>query len=96
VVVEVATGGGQIRRRFWTLMSHTEARRRFGVTATAYLTGTPPAAAAEALRRGTLRRRGVTSAGGVETRPLLQALRRRGIPLFEGDPADPKGEPLNL
>lgn len=96
VVVEVATGGGQIRRRFWTLMSHSEARRRFGVTATAYLTGAPPAAAAEALRRGLLRRRGVTSAGGMETRPLLQALLRRAIPLLEGDPADPKGEPLSL
>lgn len=96
VVVEVATGGGQIRRRFWTILSHTEARRRFGVTATAYLTGAPPAAAAEGLRRGVLRRRGVTSAGGVETRPLLQALLRRGIPLFEGDPADPRGERLVL
>jgi saccharopine dehydrogenase (NAD+, L-lysine-forming) len=94
VLVEVATGGGQIRRRFWTVLSHSEARRRHGVTATAYLTGTPPAAAAEGLRRGLLRRRGVTSAGGVETRPLLQALLRRGVPLFEGDPSDTRGVPL--
>jgi saccharopine dehydrogenase (NAD+, L-lysine-forming) len=96
VLVEVGTGGGQIRRRYWTLLSHTEARRRFGVTATAYLTGTPPVAAAEGLKRGQLRRRGVTSAGGVETRPLLLALRRRGVPLYEGDPSDPKGIPLVL
>jgi saccharopine dehydrogenase-like NADP-dependent oxidoreductase len=96
VLVEVATGGGQIRRRFWTVLSHSEARRRHGVTATAYLTGTPPAAAAEGLKRGLLRRRGVTSAGGVETRPLLQALLRRGVPLFEGDPSDARGVPLVL
>jgi saccharopine dehydrogenase-like NADP-dependent oxidoreductase len=94
VLLDVATGGGHIRRRFWTLLSHAEARRRFGVTATAYLTGTPPAVAAEGLVRGILQRRGVTSAGGLETRPLLQALRKRGVRLYEGDPSDPKGVPL--
>jgi hypothetical protein len=36
----------------------------------------------------------VTSAGGLETRPLLQALRKRGVRLYEGDPSDPKGVPL--
>ncbi|MEE9219755.1 MAG: saccharopine dehydrogenase C-terminal domain-containing protein [Acidobacteriota bacterium] len=96
VLLEVVAAGGNIHRRFWTIMSHAEARRRHGVTATAYMTGTPPAVAAESLQLGSLQRRGVMSAGGLEAGVLLKGLLHRGMPLFEGDPFSASGAPLAL
>ncbi len=96
VVVDVVAGGGKTRHRFWTLLSHRDAMRQHGVSATAFLTGTPAAVAAQELQRGALTKRGVMSGGGLEVRPLLSALLRHDVPLFEGDPNDPNGKPLSV
>ena len=96
VVVDVVAGGGKNRHRFWTLLSHQDAMRQHGVSATAFLTGTPAAVAAQELQRGALTKRGVMSGGGLEIRSLLNALLRHHVPLFEGNPSDPNGKPLSV
>lgn len=61
IVVEVE--GRRNRRRvkhvLYTLMSHEEAYKEFDTTATAYLTGTPPAVAALMIASGEIRERGL-------------------------------------
>jgi saccharopine dehydrogenase-like NADP-dependent oxidoreductase len=95
-VVDVVAGGGKNRHRFWTLLSHEDSMRQHGVSATAFLTGTPAAVAAQELQRGALTKRGVMSGGGLEIRSLLKALLRHHVPLFEGNPSDPNGKPLSV
>jgi len=52
-------GDEKIQCIVYTFMSHSEAYKKLGVTATAYLTGIPAAVGAEMLADGTIKKRGV-------------------------------------
>lgn len=83
VTVEVE-GRGAEGVRLWTIMDHRDAYKRMGVTGTGFLTGTPPAAAAEAIVEGEIRERGVVTGGGIDPTPVLERCASRGMPLLEG------------
>ncbi|MCD6260909.1 MAG: saccharopine dehydrogenase NADP-binding domain-containing protein [Thaumarchaeota archaeon] len=76
IVVEVE--GRRNRRRvkhvLYTLMSHEEAYKEFDTTATAYLTGTPPAVAALMIASGEIRERGVYPPENLKPEPILESL----------------------
>jgi len=76
IVVEVE--GKKNRRRvkhvLYTLMSHEEAYKEFDTTATAYLTGTPPAVAALMIASGEIRERGVYPPENLKPEPILKSL----------------------
>lgn len=96
VVVEVE-GTARGRRkgaRLWTILSHGEAHARMGVTATALLTGAPPAAAVAALLHEEIDRPGVSTGGGLDPSPILRRAMSLGVPLFEGPLGALRGETL--
>ena len=76
IVVEVE--GRKNRRRvkhvLYTLMSHEEAYREFDTTATAYLTGTPPAVAALMIAKGEIKEKGVYPPENLKPEPVLRNL----------------------
>lgn len=83
LVVEV-TGekDGSLRSEaLCTSMSHSVAFERFGSTATAYLTGTPAAAAVVQLLDGSLRQPGMNPPELLEPEPFFRRLSDRGIVL---------------
>jgi len=96
VVVETEgrAASKHVGRRLWTIMAHRDAYRKMGVHATAFLTGAPPAAAVETLRRGEADVTGVTTAGGLAPKTLLKHAMGLGVPLFEGDLGALLGRPL--
>jgi saccharopine dehydrogenase (NAD+, L-lysine-forming) len=67
----------------YTFMSHSEAYKKLGVTATAYLTGIPAAVGAEMLADGGIKRRGVFPPEVLDPEPFLARIRKRGIPIYE-------------
>lgn len=67
----------------YTYLSHKEAYRRLGVTATAYLTGIPAAVGAEMLADGTIEKRGVYPPEVLEPEPFLARIRQRDITIYE-------------
>ena len=98
VVVELAGSRNGVRRsrRLWTAMSHDQAYAKMGVHATAFLTGTPPSATVDALLHDEIRRRGVTTGGGLRPRPVLKRARGLGVPMLEGESGATRGHPLDL
>ncbi len=79
VEVEGRKDGKRVRHRVWTAMTHEEAARRQGVTATAYLTGTGGAVGALAIATGKLRTTGVVPPERLEPEPLLALLDELGV-----------------
>jgi len=67
----------------YTFMSHREAYEKYGVTATAYLTGTPPAIGAVMLAKGEIKIRGVVPPECLEPKPFLIEVEKRGIKVNE-------------
>jgi len=67
----------------YSWMSHEEAYKKLGVTATAYLTGIPAAVGAEMLADGGIKRRGVFPPEVLDPEPFLARIRQRGIPIYE-------------
>jgi len=85
LVVEVEGRAGGLRRTetLFTTMSHAEAFRAHGVTATAYLTGTPTAVAVLLLLEGRLRPRGILPPEALDPAPFFTGLAERGIVVTE-------------
>lgn len=98
VVVEVDGRSRAHRRgaRYWTILSHADAHRHMGVHATAFLTGTPPAATVQALVNQEIDQRGVITGGGLDPKPILRRIAALGAPLFEGEVGAPRGRPLGV
>ena len=63
----------------YTLMSHEKAYKEFDTTATAYLTGTPPAVTALMIGRGEIKARGVHPPEYLDPEPILQQLAKHDI-----------------
>jgi len=73
----------RIHHVVYTLLSHKEAYKRLGVTATAYLTGIPAAVGAAMLADGTIKKRGVYPPEVLEPEPFLAKIRQKDIPVYE-------------
>ena len=86
--------GGESGRRLWTIMDHDDAYRKMNVHATAFLTGAPAAAVVDALLKGEVTRRGVTTGGGLDATPILRRAAKLGVPLFEGELGAARGRAL--
>jgi saccharopine dehydrogenase (NAD+, L-lysine-forming) len=75
--------GAKIHHVVYTYLSHKEAYRRLGVTATAYLTGIPAAVGAAMLAEGSIKKRGVYPPEVLEPDPFLARIRQRDIVIYE-------------
>ncbi len=67
----------------WSAMDHQEASRRYGCTATSYLTGTGAAVGSLLVAEGTFATPGVFAPECMEAKPFLQALGERGVEVSE-------------
>jgi saccharopine dehydrogenase (NAD+, L-lysine-forming) len=76
-------GNEKLHYIVYTWMSHSEAYKRLGVTATAYLTGIPAAVGAEMLADGSIKRRGVYPPEVLDPESFLARIRQRDIPLYK-------------
>ena len=85
LVVEVAGDRGGERRThtIYTVMGHREAAKKFGTTATAYVTGTGAAVGALLLASGVITTRGKLSPEELDPKPVFPLLRERGIEVRE-------------
>jgi saccharopine dehydrogenase (NAD+, L-lysine-forming) len=79
VEVEGRQAGGRVVHVLHAVMTHAEAHRRVGATATAYLTGTGGAAGALAIATGRLVAPGVHAPEQVDPAPLLEILADLGV-----------------
>jgi len=75
--------GEKVHALAYTFMSHQVAYEKYGVTATAYLTGTPPAIGAEMMEAGEIEIRGVFPPECIEPEPFLTRLADKGIAINE-------------
>ena len=75
--------GAKIHYVVYSYISHKEAHRRLGVTATAYLTGIPAAVGAVMLAEGSIKKRGVYPPEVLEPDPFLARIRQRDIAIYE-------------
>ena len=71
--------GVRVSRRLSVTLGHGEAFRRFGTTATAYLTATGAAIGAILLASGRIRERGKLSPEQLDPTPFFPLLRERGV-----------------
>jgi saccharopine dehydrogenase-like NADP-dependent oxidoreductase len=85
IAVEVAgrKAGRNMRVLAYAYLSHQEAYKKYGVTATSYLTGTPPAIGAVMLAKGDIKVRGVIPPECLEPQPLLAKIEKKGIKITE-------------
>jgi len=83
VDVEGKKAGKKRRHLIYTAMSHQEAYEKYGVTATSYLTGTPPAIGAVLLGQGEIRSPGVISPECLDPELFWTTLAQRGITIRE-------------
>lgn len=74
VEVEGKKNRKHVKHLLYTLMSHEEAYEEFDTTATAYLTGTPPAITALMIGEGEIKARGVYPPEYLSPEPILQKL----------------------
>ncbi len=90
LVVEVAGRAGGLARTetIFTTMSHEAAFRDHGVTATAYLTGTPAAVAVLLLLEGRISARGIVPPEALDPAPFFPMLAERGITVTERSTVD--------
>ena len=79
VEVEGRKSGKPKTHRVWTAMTHDEAFKRQGVTATAYLTGTGGAVGALAIATGQIKQTGAVPPEMLEPEPILTLLDELGI-----------------
>jgi len=75
--------GEKVQYIVYSYMSHKEAYEKYGTHATAYMTGTPVAAAAIMLARGEITRRGVFPAECLDANRFLQQVQKMGIKINE-------------
>jgi len=75
--------GDKVHHIVYTFMSHKEAYKRLGVTATAYLTGLPAAVGAAMLADGSIKKRGVYPPEVLEPELFLARIRQKDIPILE-------------
>ncbi len=85
IAVEVAgrKAGRKMRILAYAYLSNQEAYRKYGVTATSYLTGTPPAIGAVMLAKGDIKVRGVIPPECLKPQPLLAKIEKKGIKINE-------------
>ncbi len=85
ITVEVTgqKAGKHVRALAYAYLSHQEAYKKYGVTATSYLTGTPPAIGAVMLAKGQIKVRGVVPPECLEPKPLLEKIEEKGIKITE-------------
>jgi saccharopine dehydrogenase (NAD+, L-lysine-forming) len=85
ISVEVAgrKAGKKMRILAYTYLSNQEAYKKYGVTATSYLTGTPPAVGAVMLAKGDIKVRGVIPPECLNPKPLLAKIEKKGIRITE-------------
>jgi len=79
VEVEGMKSGRRVRHVLHAALTHEEAFRRLGVTATAYLTGTGAAAGALAIVTGAIRGSGVMAPEQIDPEPILALLQELGL-----------------
>lgn len=75
--------GKKLRYIMYSYMSHKEAYEKHGTHATAYMTGTPVAAAAIMLARGEIKRRGVFPPECLDADKFLKQVQEMGIKINE-------------
>jgi saccharopine dehydrogenase (NAD+, L-lysine-forming) len=85
IAVEVTgqKAGKHVQGLAYAYLSHQEAYKKYGVTATSYLTGTPPAIGAVMLAKGDIKVRGVFPPECLKPQPLLEKIEKRGIRVTE-------------
>ena len=85
IAVEVAgrKAGKKMRILAYAYLGNQEAYKKYGVTATSYLTGTPPAIGAVMLAKGNIKVRGVLPPECLEPQPLLKKIEKKGIKITE-------------
>jgi saccharopine dehydrogenase (NAD+, L-lysine-forming) len=85
IAVEVAGRKARKKTRIlaYAYLSHQEAYKKYGVTATSYLTGTPPAIGAVMLAKGDIKVRGVIPPECLKPKPLLAKIEKKGIKIIE-------------
>ncbi|UCE43457.1 MAG: hypothetical protein JSV57_03570, partial [Candidatus Bathyarchaeota archaeon] len=71
--------GERIHHLVYTFMSHEDAYKKLGVTATAYLTGIPASVGAAMLAEGKIKRRGVFPPEVLKPEPFIQEIGKKGI-----------------
>ncbi|MCS7138235.1 MAG: hypothetical protein NZ941_07710, partial [Candidatus Caldarchaeum sp.] len=79
VEVEGENNGRSTRYKLYTLLSHEDAHRKFGVNATAYLTGTVPALVASMIARGEIEAKGVIVPEQLEPEPIIEEAARKDV-----------------
>ena len=75
--------GERIRHVVYAFMSHEDAYKKLGVTATAYLTGIPASVGAAMLAEGKIKRRGVFPPEVLEPEPFFKEVRKKDIVTYE-------------
>jgi len=75
--------GEKVQYIVYSYMSHKEAYEKYGTHATAYMTGTPVAAAAIMLAKGEITRRGVFPAECLDADRFLEQVQKMGIKINE-------------
>jgi len=85
ILVEVAGAkdGHDIVHTIYAMLGHREAAKRFGSTATAYLTGSGAAAGALLLVSDSIREKGKLSPENLDPKPFFPLLRKFGIDVKE-------------
>jgi len=75
--------GKRVKRIMYSYMTHSEAFQKYGVTATAYMTGMPGAVAAYMLARGEIKFKGTVVPAQLDPEPIMQRLKENGIYIGE-------------
>ena len=85
LVIEVIgeKGGKKLMYKFTIYMTHEEAYEKYGVTSTAFLTGTTGAIAALALAKGEIKERGTVVPAQLPPEMILERAKKAGIPIKE-------------
>ena len=85
IVVDVIgkRAGKRVHAMAYASLSHQEAYRKYGVTGTAYLTGTPPAIGAVMLAKGEVEAKGVIPPECLQPQPILKEIEKKGIEIHE-------------
>jgi len=81
--VKGAKGNEKVNYIVYAFLSHKDAYKKLGVTATAYLTGIPAAVGAEMLADGAIKKRGVYPPEVLDPEPFMARIRQRDIPINE-------------
>jgi saccharopine dehydrogenase (NAD+, L-lysine-forming) len=81
--VKGAKGNEKVNYIVYAFLSHSDAYKKLGVTATAYLTGIPAAVGAEMLADGAIKKRGVYPPEVLDPEPFMARIRQRDIPINE-------------